>query len=306
MSQKYANDSLGTRMKDYEATFQTNVMKRTPVIVRLDGRAFHTYVRKIRKLDPTTTTVPFSVIMHDVMNATTKFLVENVQNCAIGYTQSDEISLLMRDWDFHETQQFFDGKVQKIVSITASMASNAFNFYLSKYLTAQSPSDLAQFDSRVYNLPKEEVTNYFIWRQQDASRNSVQMLGHFHFSQKQMHGKNNSQVQDMLMLESGVNWNDLPTWMKRGSCVVSRLGVTVDDEIPVFTQDRNYIEQHLSAPPITATPDTVLTTTADDKPFWTEFIGHPEVVRFHSTGAVTINTDAPLNVNGGGTSNASE
>jgi tRNA(His) 5'-end guanylyltransferase len=113
------------------------------------------------------------------------------------------------------------------------------------------------FDARVYNLPKEEVTNYFLWRQQDASRNSIQMLGHYHFSQKEMHGKNNSQVQDMLMLQKGVNWNDLATWMKRGSCVIqdptwsemsSGMRYKIDDEIPIFTQYRNYIEQHLETP----------------------------------------------------------
>jgi tRNA(His) 5'-end guanylyltransferase len=106
------------------------------------------------------------------------------------------------------------------------------------------------FDSRVYNLPKEEVTNYFIWRQQDASRNSVQMLGRFYFSQKQMHGKSNSRVQDMLMLEEGVNWNDLSTWMKRGSCVVRThdQGVVDDNEIPIFTQDRNYTDHHVLTP----------------------------------------------------------
>jgi tRNA(His) 5'-end guanylyltransferase len=185
---------------------------------------------------------PFSDIMHSLMVKTTQALVEGVQNCVLGYTQSDEISLLLRDWDTFETQQWFGGSHQKMVSVSASIATAAFNFHAPTLGFEQmSFADMAQFDSRAYNLPKEEVTNYFIWRQQDASRNSVQMLGHHHFSQKQMHGKNNSEVQDMLMLEKNINWNDIPTWMKRGTCVTPS---GVDEEIPIFTQERWYVEHH--------------------------------------------------------------
>lgn len=246
-------DSLGDRMKAAEVTTKQTLLRRTPVIIRIDGRAFHTYTKQLKKFDPSVKDTPFSIVMHDVMMAATRALVENVQNCVFAYTQSDEISLLLRDWDFHETQQWFSGGVQKMVSISAVIASNAFNLEMTKYKTLSSFNDYAQFDSRVYNLPKEEVTNYFIWRQQDASRNSVQMLGHFHFSQKQMHGKSNSQVQDMLMLQAGVNWNDLPTWMKRGSCIYDRLGVVEDNDIPIFTQSRDYVERHLSSPPLVVT-----------------------------------------------------
>jgi tRNA(His) 5'-end guanylyltransferase len=181
--------------------------------------------------------------MHHCMVAATRQLVKNVQGCVMGYTQSDEISLLIRDWDTLTTQAFFDYDVQKMTSLMGSIASNAFNFTLREYEEPVNFSDLAQFDARVHNLPKEEVVNYFIWRQQDASRNSVQMFGHHFFSQKRMHGLKNSEVQDMLMLEKGINWNDVPTWMKRGTCVLSPK--RVDREIPIFTQDRNYIQQLL-------------------------------------------------------------
>jgi tRNA(His) guanylyltransferase len=211
----FAGDSLGTRMKGYESTSQSKLLTRTPVIIRIDGRAFHTFTRCLKALDPSLKDTPFSTIMHDTMMYTTHTLVENVQNCVFGYTQSDEISLLMRDWDFHETQQWFGANIQKITSISASIATAAFNVDFAQYRRPIYFSDMAQFDSRVYNLPKEEVTNYFIWRQQDASRNSIQMLGRFHFSQKQMHGKSNNEVQDMLMQDKTTNWNDLPTWMKR-------------------------------------------------------------------------------------------
>lgn len=241
-------DSLGDRMKKYEGTTKLQLLGRTPVIIRIDGKAFHTFSKRITRFDPAMkeSNTPFSAAMHKIMVETTRELVDSIQNCVLGYTQSDEISLLLRDWDTHDTQQWFGGVHQKMVSVSASVATAAFNFHASIIGFHQGTiADMAQFDSRVYNIPKEEVTNYFIWRQQDASRNSVQMLGHHHFSQKQMHGKNNSEVQDMLMLEKGINWNDIKTWMKRGTCV-TRTGV--DEEIPVFTQDREYIERTLVTP----------------------------------------------------------
>jgi tRNA(His) guanylyltransferase len=261
MTTNNKGDSLGDRMKTYESVPQTYVMRRTPVIVRLDGRAFHTFTKKLKLYDATALESPYSYKMHECMMYTTRKLVENIQNCVLGYTQSDEISLVLRDWDRHETQQWYGGNVQKIVSVSAAIATGAFNYVFGKDVHAPSGfADLAQFDSRVYNVPHTEVTNYLIWRQQDASRNSVQMFGHFHFSQKQMHAKNNSEVQDMLMLEKGVNWNDVPTWMKRGSCVVRQptgevneqgvpaTAVVEDDEIPIWTQDRQYVERFLVWP----------------------------------------------------------
>lgn len=259
MTTNNKGDSLGDRMKTYESVTQGFVMRRTPVIIRIDGRAFHTFTKCLKHVDPTVAVTPFSDLMHQCMMYTTRKLVENIQNCVIGYTQSDEISLVLRDWDTHETQQWYGGNVQKTVSVSAAIATAAFNYVFNKDVReATGFADLAQFDSRVYNVPHEEVTNYLIWRQQDASRNSVQMLGHFHFSQKQMHAKNNSEVQDMLMLEKGVNWNDLPVWMRRGSCVVRekeidlggdmpppRERVREDEAIPVFTQDRDYVERLL-------------------------------------------------------------
>lgn len=245
-------DSLGDRMKKYESTTKTQLLGRTPVIIRIDGKAFHTFSKRITQFDHTVkeSDTPFSVAMHICMVETTRQLVASIQNCVLGYTQSDEISLMLRDWDTHETQQWFGGSHQKMVSVSASIATAAFNFHAANIGFKQGTfADYAQFDSRVYNLPKEEITNYFVWRQQDASRNSVQMLGHHHFSQKQMHGKSNTAVQDMLMLEKGINWNGISTWMKRGTCVVPEHFTSgVDEEIPIFTQDREYIERLLVTP----------------------------------------------------------
>lgn len=244
MSQKYEKDSFGTRMKAYEGVPKNFLMKRTPVIIRLDGKAFHTFARKL----PDAVELPFSKLMHDAMVHATVALVEEIQGCVVGYTQSDEITLLLRDYDTLETHAWFDYNVEKMVSTSATICANGFNCKFRRN-DLRACSDFAKFDSRTFNIPKEEVTNNFLWRQQDASRNSVQMLGHHFFSQKQMHGKNNSQVQDMLMLEKGINWNDIPTWMKRGTCVLrTKDGIHIDEEIPIFSQDRDYINKHVFLP----------------------------------------------------------
>jgi tRNA(His) guanylyltransferase len=248
MSDKYKSDALGTRMKDYEHVTRFYLTKRTPVILRFDGRAFHTYTKLFKKTGAQT---PFRSGLHQLMTDTAMVLCENIQGSMIAYTQSDEISILLKDWTTVDTDAWFSNNIIKMCSVGSSIATQAFNarvIDLAKdWQGDKTPTPTATFDCRAFNLPKEEVANYFIWRQQDATRNSVQMLGHHHFSPKQMHGKNNPQVQDMLMLEKGMNWNDLPTWCKRGSCIVrdDTGSWTVDKDIPVFTQDRDYIERHL-------------------------------------------------------------
>lgn len=250
--------SLGDRMKDYEACTQSTLLRRTPVIIRVDGKAFHTFTKRFD-----TTKDPFNDIMHAAMTHTAQAMMQFMQNTQIAYTQSDEISILLRDWDNHETQQWFGGKLQKMASVSAAMATGYFNFFLRKQIPEGEINHVCDithyvgavplFDSRVFQVPKEEVTNYFIWRQQDASRNSIQMLGRHYFSHKEMNGKNVGDVQDMLMGQHGVNWNDIDTWKKRGTCVVpnpnrfdSSTAWLQDEEIPIFTKDRDYIESRLT------------------------------------------------------------
>ena len=197
------------------------------------------------------------------MQETTKSLCENIQGCKIGYVESDEISLLLTDYDTLQTDAWFDYSVQKICSVSASMATLFFNKYWQKNITKTTDEEYyevlkkkselgAYFDARAFNLPKEEVANYFIWRQNDATRNSIQSLAQVNFSQKQIHSLNNSQLQDKLHEEKGINWNDCKTVEKRGSCVIhvfdksiNRSRWIVDEEIPVFTQSRDYIENIL-------------------------------------------------------------
>jgi len=246
--------SLGDRQKGYENASKSSLLRRTPVVIRIDGKAFHTWTKRLAKYDDTLKDGPFSELMHECMTHTTEYLVSNIQNAVLGYTQSDEISILLNDWKTLTTDQWFGGGVQKITSVAASMATAHFNLMFSHLAQRDTVShDPALFDARVFNVPKEDVTNYFLWRQQDATRNSVQMLGRFYFSHKEMHKKNVSNIQDMLMLEHDVNWNDIDTWKKRGSAVwrikdprgLSQ--IIIDEEIPIFTQDRNYIERLLLA-----------------------------------------------------------
>lgn len=255
MSNKHQNDSLGNRMKAYEVTSQQTLIRRMPVIIRLDGKAFHTWTKRLKHIDPELTAegtkVPFSNMMNKAMSFTTEALFSDIQNCAFAYTQSDEISLFIRDWDTLETEAWFGNNVQKMVSVGAATATAAFNFFFKDHI--EKLSDCAKFDARVFNLPREEVVNYFIWRQNDATRNSVQMLGHLHFSQREMHNKSNSEVQDMLMTQQKINWNDIDTWMKRGCSVyrssvdpeTNRAAVLLDREIPIFTKDREFVGNHI-------------------------------------------------------------
>lgn len=263
------------RMKKYEYVSRTYLTTRTPVIIRIDGKCFHSFTRGFKK--------PFDEILSGTMQETMKYLCENIQGCVLGYTQSDEITLILVDYKDIDTCAWFDYNIQKCASIAASMTTMAFNrlfkqinddwwFGLTnKWVesgmtknTFISESDIelyskrslaigqkgAMFDARIFNIPKEEVCNNILWRQQDATRNSIQMVGHANFSDKQMHGKNTSQIQDMLMLEKGINWNDFPTKYKRGSCCVRKVNEqtgrsewVIDNEIPIFkAEGRKYID----------------------------------------------------------------
>ena len=261
-------DSLGDRMKEnYENRAKTYLTRRIPVIIRLDGKAFHTFTKHLQK--------PYDKVFHNAMNATMKYLCENIQGCKVGYTQSDEITLLLTDYDTLTTDAWFGYGVQKMCSVAASMATMIFNKSLAwnietykwewscaltpqsveiqeehkKYVDAliKAANKGAMFDARCFNIPKEEVTNTFIWRQQDATRNAIQMLGQCNFSDKELHKKSCNDIQDMLMTQKGINFNDMPTEFKRGICCIKNgEGWTLDKEIPIFTQDREYIEKFVN------------------------------------------------------------
>lgn len=221
-------NELGKRMKTfYEQIPKTKLMRRTPVIIRVDGKAFHTFTKGFQ--------VPFDDVLIETMQQTMKCLCESIQGCVLGYCQSDEISLVLVDYKKLESAAWFDYEVQKMCSVAASIATLAFNKNLDRIVSRKCKDQSieeadelvrpylkaldhgAMFDARVFNIPKEEVTNYFYWRQLDASRNSVEMVGHANFTTKELHGKSCNEVQDMLILQKGINWNNFPTYQKRGS-----------------------------------------------------------------------------------------
>lgn len=271
---------LGDRMKNnYENISRYYLTRRMPVIVRLDGKAFHTFTRGFKK--------PFDDILVKTMQDTMKYLCENIQGCVLGYTQSDEISLVLTDYAELTTDAWFGNNLQKMCSVSASMATMAFNKFFSDRVQdfmyaccddlgddvlpeKQNDYDLAynvyfkklytaMFDSRVFAIPKEEVCNYMLWRQQDSTRNSILSVGQANFSHNELNGKSCNDIQDMLMTQKGINWNNYATTLKRGSCCIRkeqeidtqtkvetsiiRPRWVIDNEIPIFSQDRNYIER---------------------------------------------------------------
>jgi tRNA(His) guanylyltransferase len=232
-------DSLGDRMKaQYENRSRFMLPRRTYTIIRCDGKAFHTFTRRLEK--------PFDYRLVDAMTFATHALCKEAQGAAFGYVQSDEISVLLTDFADIKTEAWFDGNVQKIASVAASVVTAEFNrcFYPSGPDPDGPP---AVFDARVFTIPDPvEVENYFIWRQQDATRNSISGLAQAHFSAKQLHGVNNSGMQEMLFREKGINWNDCPTDQKRGRTVIYDESLWLSDlDIPVFTAERDYLTSRI-------------------------------------------------------------
>jgi len=199
-------DGLGDRMKSfYEDASRFYLTRRTPVIMRLDGKAFHTLTKDCEK--------PFDNRLSLSMEETAEELMKEIQGAKFAYSQSDEISILITDFETIETGAWFDYNIQKMCSVSASIASNAFNSQ--GILQRGGTEKLAEFDCRVFNIPKEEVVNYFRWRYKDWLRNSIQMLAQSHFSQKELHGKKREDLHEMLH-NIGVNWADLSNKWKNG------------------------------------------------------------------------------------------
>lgn len=204
-------DALGDRMKgQYEIRTRYLLPRRTYTIIRLDGKAFHTYTRGMTK--------PFDVYLIESMDQVTTYLCENIQGCKFGYTQSDEISLLLTDFEKETTEAWFDGNIQKMASVSASLATGKFNNIMHGMRIVEADK-LAFFDARVFTIPDPiEVENYFIWRQKDAVRNSISMFAQSLYSHKELHGKSQADLQDMI-IEKGHNWNDLQEGIKRGRTI---------------------------------------------------------------------------------------
>lgn len=252
------HDSLGDRIKEYESRNQYYLQKRTPVCIRVDMRAGHTFTRGFAR--------PFDEVFGNAMVRTMEYCAKNIGNCVFAYCQSDEITFILVDYAKLETDAWFDYRTDKLCSISASMAAMAFNKYFFEeardWYNKQLPSTLqceqnivkqwkvykiaaekgAMFDARCFNIPKEEATNLVYWRQLDATRNSIQMVGQAKFSHNELQGKSCNMIQDMLLTQRDINWNDYPTRWKRG--VAWKRNVGVDYDMPILKgEDRKYVDE---------------------------------------------------------------
>lgn len=257
-------DNLSIRMKNYEFNSKYFLMKRTPIAIRIDGKNFHNFTKGMDS--------PFDEILIETMQQTMAYLCKNIQGCVLGYCQSDEITLILIDYKNLDTSPWFNNKIQKISSISASMATLEFNRVFAKKVSFWNHQNIyykdndyindkqkelynsyiralakgALFDSRCFNIPKEEVTNLIYWRQRDAIRNSIQSLGLKYFSNKQILNKNSGEIKSMLLDKYNVDWHDLPSTFKWGSCCIKTEdnNWVIDNEIPVFLGDnRKYVDK---------------------------------------------------------------
>jgi len=224
-------DDLGTRMKtQYEQRTRTFLPRRTYTMIRLDGKAFHTFTRGMDR--------PYDERFMYAMDYTAMHLCLEIQGAVMAYVQSDEISILLTDFDKITTDAWFDGQVQKIVSVSASMATAFFNEYINHDVQRMNHKR-AFFDARVFTIPDPvEVENYFVWRQKDAVRNSLAMHAQSLYSHKKLHGKSQADMHDMIH-EAGENWNDLPDGFKRGRTIaVGPLTGKWENDTPDFLKER--------------------------------------------------------------------
>lgn len=200
-------DDLGDRMKLYEGReAQRRALPGLPVIVRIDGKGFSKWTKGLK--------YPFDERLEQCRQHTMRRLITET-GALMGYHQSDEMSLVLYSGT-SKSQIYADGRYQKIVSHTASMAANAWRKAVKLYIPEKDGLD-ADFDSRAWEVPSlEEAANALMWREWDASKNSVSMAARSVYSHKEINGKNGSEMQDMLM-EKGINWSQYEAWAKRGT-----------------------------------------------------------------------------------------
>lgn len=232
---------MGDRFKDYERVSDHYLTRRLPVIIRVDGAAFHTLTRGFDK--------PYDVGFAKSMSYTAMILCKKIQGAKLAYVQSDEISVLLTDYEEVTTEAAFDNRLNKLLSISAGIASVTFNNTLlcHKPISSKWEQD-SIFDSRAFNIPENDVCNYFVWRQKDAERNSLQALAQANFSHKSLQGLNSSALQEKLFTEKGINYNDIDPYQKRGAIVIKRENGWKIEPAPIFSQNREVIEELIPKP----------------------------------------------------------
>lgn len=221
-------DKLGDRMKNYENVERKFLTRRTPCIIRLDGKAFHTYTKNFNR--------PFDVNLYNAFKFSTIGLMQEIQGAKFAYIQSDECSIVVSDYDTINTDAWFGYNVQKMVSISSSIYTLKFNTLVD---VLRGPYDgilpPAYFDARVFNIPEDEILNYLIWRQSDWTRNSIQSLCRTYYSQKQMAGKKQPDMHDMIVA-AGDNWNNLEPKWKNGTFIY-HVEQNINHNFPIFQSE---------------------------------------------------------------------
>lgn len=242
---------IDIRMKDqYEDRFRITLPRRSYTIIRVDGRAFHTWTRGMDR--------PYSVELMKAMDQTALALCADISGVQFGYVQSDEISILLTDFSNIDTHAWFDNNLQKLCSISASIATATFNAQW-----GGTKKKLAHFDSRVFQIPDPtEVANYFVARQKDATRNSIAMLAQSYCSPKELHGVSCEKMHDKIH-EHGDNWANHPVRFKHGGAIAKEMcpayiketkvgTVEIPEHLewaivdpPVFTKDRSWLQDKI-------------------------------------------------------------
>ena len=224
-------DSLGDRMKCYEKASRPFLTKRTPVILRIDGKAFHTFTRGCDK--------PFDAKLIRAMKLSAVMVANNIQGFKLAYIQSDEASFLITDYDDIATQGWFNYNLSKMVSISASIMTASFNH-------VWGGDRLAYFDSRAFNIPEMDIKNYFLWRQKDWERNSLQMYCRSFFSHGELHGKNKEDMHNMLH-GIGKNWTtDCLDCQKNGSFLVGKMVEERTNIMPNYQSISDVVDEVLA------------------------------------------------------------
>lgn len=193
--------NLSDRMKGYETSGQTRLLPNVPVIVRVDGSCFHSFTRGFHR--------PFDERIREGMLAVGRWFHKRAQGCLLTYHQSDELSALLVDFQRLESESWLGYRRDRIVSLSASAATAAF----SEEVRADR---IPHFDARVFNVPREDTANYFLWRARDWKRNSIQMFARSFFSHRQLEGKDTTAMHEMLH-EKGENWAGLADHWKNGT-----------------------------------------------------------------------------------------
>lgn len=261
---KFVRKQIGFRMKEYEYVTKGKLINKMPIAIRVDGKAFHTFTRGMEK--------PLDDVIRYAMQNTMLYLCSQIPNCVIGYTQSDEITIVLYNKN-RNAESWFDNDIQKITSVSASLTTLAFNLNFSNMIDLLNANNVefnpelyisrknsALFDSRVFNIPEYEVNNMLIWRQLDARRNAISSLAQSVFSGDSRKELKNKKLEDLLaMLESkNIFFENMPDDFKLGCTAVkkivnidstksvARLKWAIDRSIPNFIEDKNYVDNFVS------------------------------------------------------------